>query len=177
MAGEKALGLLKRGIEVRQPFHDRRPRHDDEARIGARPKHERLALADDARHVGLRSVRDSDWLTKCANMVNGWLMIILPRDSGEGGPPCAAGWWKGRGTRRVTSDSRNVSAARLRMFSDGNDAASPAPPPPRFARCASSSGPPPPLRGGGWCERSRSRDARAPEACRPKPQILSPQTK
>jgi hypothetical protein len=57
------------------------------------------------------------------------------------------------------------------LFSDGNEAPSPAPPPPRFARCASSSGPPPPLRGGGWHERSRSRDAPAPEACRPKPRI------
>jgi hypothetical protein len=38
-----------------------------------------------------------------------------------------------------------------------------------FARFASSSGSPPPLRGGGWCERSRSRDALAPEVCRPKP--------
>jgi hypothetical protein len=31
------------------------------------------------------------------------------------------------------------------MFSEDNEAASPAPPPPRFARYASSSGPPPPL--------------------------------
>src|SRR5580704_9604838 len=106
MAGKKTLGLLETGIEVRQPFHDRRPRHDDKARIGARPKHERLALADDARHVGLRSLRDSDWLTKCAKMVNGWLIIILPRDSGEGGPPCAAGWWKGRGPRRNLDNAR-----------------------------------------------------------------------
>jgi hypothetical protein len=39
-------------------------------------------------------------------MVNGWLMSFLPRDSGEGGPPCAAGWWKGRRTRHATIDSR-----------------------------------------------------------------------
>src|ERR1700726_77075 len=106
MAGKEAFGLLKTGIEVRKPFHDRRPRHDDEARIGARAKHERLALADDARHVGLRSLRDSDWLTKCANMVNGWLIPFLPR------------------VRRTGA-------------------------------------------------RSHSRDACAPEACRPKPRILS----
>jgi hypothetical protein len=58
------------------------------------------------------------------------------------------------------------------LFSDDNEAPRPAPPPPRFARYASSSGPPPPLRGGGWCERSRSRNARAPEVCRPKLRIL-----
>src|ERR1700688_3190869 len=108
MAGKEPFGLLKTGIEVRQPFHDRRPRHDDKARIRARAKHERLALADDARHVGLRSLRDSDWLTKCANMVNGWLMLFLPCDGGTGA-------------------------------------------------------------------RSHSRAACAPEACRPKPRILSPQ--
>jgi hypothetical protein len=33
----------------------------------------------------------------------------------------------------------------------------------------------PRYRGGGWCGHSRSRDAPAPEACRPKPRILSPQ--
>src|SRR6202140_5806157 len=105
MAGKETFGLLKAGIEAPQPFHDRRPRHDDKARIGARAKHERLALANDARHVGLRSLRDSDWLTKCANMVNRWLTaLILPRDSGEGGPREA--WWKGRGTLSATNDSR-----------------------------------------------------------------------
>jgi hypothetical protein len=52
---------------------------------------------------------------------------------------------------------------------------SPAPPSPRFARFASSRGPPPPLRGGGWRAPSRSRDACAPEVCRPKPRIISPQ--
>jgi hypothetical protein len=46
-----------------------------------------------------------------------------------------------------------------RNFCAANEAPRPAPPPPRFARCASSSGPPPPLPGGGWCERSHSRDA------------------
>ena len=30
---------------------------------------------------------------------------FLPRDSGEGGPPCAAGWWKGRGRRRHFDDA------------------------------------------------------------------------
>src|ERR1700675_1530720 len=86
MAGKETFGLLEAGIEVRQPFHDRRPRHDDEARIGARAKHERLALADDARHVGLRSLRDSDWLTKCANMVNGWLMAFRDARSNSASP-------------------------------------------------------------------------------------------
>jgi hypothetical protein len=49
------------------------------------------------------------------------------------------------------------------MFSDGNEAASPAPPPPRFARYASSSGPPPPLSRGRmvraltFSQRSRAR--------------------
>jgi hypothetical protein len=57
----------------------------------------------------------------------------------------------------------------LSLSSNENEALSPAPPPPRFARFASSSGPPPPLRGGGWRECSRSRDAAAPEFCRPKP--------
>src|SRR5580698_10956557 len=59
---------------------------DLEARIGARAKHERLALADDARHVGLRSLRDSDWLTKCANMVNRWLTDVssCPAIAGKG---------------------------------------------------------------------------------------------
>src|ERR1700757_4896553 len=97
MAGKKALGLLQAGIEVRQPFHDRRPRHDDEARIGARAKHERLALADDARHVGLRSLRDSEWLTKCANMVNGRLMPSCPAIAGKGDHPAKQGGGRGAG--------------------------------------------------------------------------------
>src|SRR5580692_10719289 len=130
MAGKKALGLLETGIEVRQPFHDRRPRHDDEARIGVRPKHERLALADDARHVGLRSLRDSDWLTKCANMVNGWLMLRLAvysslspragRGRGEGALPlpelCIHRW--AAKTFPISSESRrgplNLSNRRHR---------------------------------------------------------------
>src|SRR5580704_5999067 len=184
MAGKKTLGLLETGIEVRQPFHDRRPRHDDKARIGARPKHERLALADDARHVGLRSLRDSDWLTKCAKMVNGWLIIILPRDSGEGGPPCAAGWWKGRGPRR------NLDNARLSADLELDESFV------RFHRPATTTKlrvlrplhhgslaarapvvPLPPLSRGRKEKRSRSRDACAPEACRPKPRILSPHRK
>src|SRR5580704_11934536 len=176
MAGKKTLGLLETGIEVRQPFHDRRPRHDDKARIGARPKHERLALADDARHVGLRSLRDSDWLTKCAKMVNGWLIIILPRDSGEGGPPCAAGWWKGRGPRR------NLDNARLSADLELDESFV------RFHRPATTTKlrvlrplhhgslaarapvvPLPPLSRGRKEKRSRSRDACAPEVCQPKP--------
>ncbi len=46
-------------------------------------------------------------------------LIILPRDSGEGGPSCAAGWWKGRLTRRSVCIARESSR--------------PAPPPPCFA--------------------------------------------
>jgi hypothetical protein len=46
-------------------------------------------------------------------------LFILPRDSGEGGPSCAAGWWKGRLTRRFVCFER--------------DSSRPAPPPPRFA--------------------------------------------
>ncbi len=41
------------------------------------------------------------------------------RDSGEGGPSCAAGWWKGRGPRRTSFDE--------------SDATSQSPPPPRCA--------------------------------------------
>ncbi len=44
---------------------------------------------------------------------------FLPRESGEGGPPCAAGWWKGRRTRR--------------NFCTDNEAPSQRPPPPRCA--------------------------------------------
>src|SRR5580704_9192917 len=65
------------------------------------------------------------------------------RDSGGGGPPCGAGWWRGR------RPQRNANVVNLRghasLFFNGNEATSPAPPPPRFARFASSSGPPPPL--------------------------------
>src|SRR5580704_12868958 len=112
MAGKETFGLLEAGIEIRQPFHDRRPRHDDEARIGARAKHERLALANDARHVGLRSLRDSDWLTKCANMVNGWLTMFAsaPAIAGEGGPRGA--WWRARGIRRDLGDLRRYRQRR-----------------------------------------------------------------
>src|SRR5580700_2476143 len=110
MADKKALGLLETGIEVRQPFHNRRPRHDDKARIGARAKHERLALADDARHVGLRSLRDSDWLTKCANMVNGWLMLQPPLQ-GEAAARSAAG-----GAVQVTRKSLALHCPTPRTF-------------------------------------------------------------
>ena len=46
-------------------------------------------------------------------------MFILPHESGEGGPPCAAGWWKGRRTRR--------------NFRNDHEAPSQTPPPPRCA--------------------------------------------
>jgi hypothetical protein len=48
-------------------------------------------------------------------------LLIVPRDSGEGGPSDrgAIGWWKGRGPRRNSSDE--------------SDASSQTPPPPRFA--------------------------------------------
>ena len=32
--------------------------------------------------------------------------LIRPRDSGGGGPPCAAGWWRGRGRQRDFDDAR-----------------------------------------------------------------------
>ena len=77
-------------------------------------------------------------------------LFIRPRDSGGGGPPCEAGWWRGRRTRRaarVLMISGHIRSFRLakRIFCNENEAWSPAPPPPRFARYASSSGPPPPL--------------------------------
>jgi hypothetical protein len=65
-----------------------------------------------------------------------------------------------------------LRANRSRLLSpscNDNKTPSPAPPPPLFARCASSSGPPPPLSRGRKEKRTRSRDAFAPEFCRPKP--------
>jgi hypothetical protein len=68
--------------------------------------------------------------------------------------------------RKSFRDVQTFSLARRgRILRTNNEAPRPAPPPPRFARYASSSGPPPPLRGGGWSECSRSRDAPAPEFC------------
>src|SRR5580704_14613449 len=76
---------------------------------------------------------------------------IRHRDSGGGGPPCKAGWWRGRRPQRNESVA-NLLGHSSPFFND-NKAASHARPPPRFARYASSSGPPPPL--------SRGRKVRA----------------
>ena len=48
---------------------------------------------------------------------------IRPHASAGGGPPCAAGWWRGRGPRRFSFDE--------------SESVSQTPPPPSFARCAS----------------------------------------
>ncbi len=62
-----------------------------------------------------------------AHCVARTMAVILPRGSGEGGPPAAdevsEGWWKGRGPRR--------------LFCDDNEASSQTPPPPRCAWCPS----------------------------------------
>jgi hypothetical protein len=87
--------------------------------------------------------------------------------AGEGDRPKGGGGGAGLNAPQESSSRPNMSARSLllanRIFRNGNEAQRPAPPPPRFARYASSSGPPPPLRGGGWCKRSRSRDAAASE--------------
>jgi hypothetical protein len=65
--------------------------------------------------------------------------LILPRESGEGGPSCAARWWKGRGTRRFAF----VAGISSR----------PAPPPPSSAGFASSGWSPSPASAGEHEER------------------------
>ena len=70
-------------------------------------------------------------------------LFFRHRDSGGGGPPCEAGWWRGRRPQR--NESVAILFGHTSPFFNDNEAASHAPPPPRFARYASSSGPPPPL--------------------------------
>ena len=102
---------------------------------------------------------------------------IRPRDSGGRGTARARakraeGGGGGAGAEAALSHSRTLLFLVPRTFGNDNEALSPAPPPPRFARCASSSGPPPPLSRGRKEKGSRSRDAPAPEVCRPKLRIV-----
>jgi hypothetical protein len=46
--GKEALGTLESGVEVLEPVDDRRLRSEGKRHIGACPKHQRLALANDA---------------------------------------------------------------------------------------------------------------------------------
>ena len=50
LPGEKALGALQGRVEVGEPVREGRLRRDCERRVGARPEHQRLALAKNARH-------------------------------------------------------------------------------------------------------------------------------
>ena len=47
--------------------------------------------------MGLRSLVHTDWLTKCANMVNGWLMSSCPAIAGKGDHPAKQGGGRGGG--------------------------------------------------------------------------------
>ena len=77
---------------------------------------------DYGREGGLRGGYWS-WLVLPAVTGCACRSFFLPRDSGEGGPSCTAGWWKGRGTQRISFDE--------------SETASQTPPPPRFARSPS----------------------------------------
>ena len=49
-ADKEALRSFQRGVELRQPIHDRRLRREHESHVGTRAKHQRLAGGMDARH-------------------------------------------------------------------------------------------------------------------------------
>jgi hypothetical protein len=50
LTGKKALGMSQTGVERRQPVHDRRLGSDSEGHVRTRPKHQRMAFANDVRH-------------------------------------------------------------------------------------------------------------------------------
>src|SRR5262249_31470211 len=85
MTGKEAFGALERGVEVRQPVCDRRPRRKDERRIGARPKFERLTLDDEVRHHPFPIFDYSNWLKISPEMVNDRLKAEF---LGEHGKTC-----------------------------------------------------------------------------------------
>src|SRR5262245_56955556 len=70
MTGKEAFGAIERGVEVHQPVCDRRPRREDEGRIGACPKFQRLTLDDEVRHHPSPIFDDSNWLIISPEMVN-----------------------------------------------------------------------------------------------------------
>src|SRR6516164_6634273 len=74
MTGKEAFGALERSVEVHQPVCDRRPRREDEGRIGARSKFERLTLDDEVRHHPSPIFDDSNWLIISPEMVNDRLL-------------------------------------------------------------------------------------------------------
>ena len=102
-------------------------------------------------------------------MVNGWLMIILPRDSGEGGPPKRAVEGAQDSTRR--KQFKEISATRSIVLQRQRNVESSAPSTTvRSLRELQWS--PSPASRGRKGKRSRSRNAPAPEVCQPKPRIL-----
>ncbi len=99
-----------------------------------------LGPAFGAAILGIAAQRRS--LAPIAGRKTGGRISSCPAQRGKAGPPCAAGWWKGQGPRRLYV-VRNFLNRRM-------------PPPPRFA-----SAPPPPLRShcAGADETHRSRGA------------------
>ena len=114
------------------------------------------------------------------------MLFFLPRDSGEGGPPCAAGWWKGRGPRRDFDDARssadceldesfhalsgsNLSAFTVLQQQQNSESCAPSTTVRSLRELQWS---PSPASRGRKEKRSRSRGALAPEVFRPKPRIF-----